>query len=62
MVVLAEAQAVLDVARKKKFPGGNPERQFPFPGAKPGEMPDSDEFSDEMDGLLSLGPLGQGRE
>ena len=61
-VVLVEAQAVLDVSREKKFPGKDPVRQFPFPGAKPGEMPDSDERSDEMDGLISLGPLGQVRE
>lgn len=38
-IVLAEAQVVLAVSRKKKFPGREPARQFPFPGAKPGDMP-----------------------
>jgi hypothetical protein len=68
-IVLAEAQAVLDVSRKRKFPGRKPVRQFPFPGAEPGDVarrsPSSgsqahpDNLGEEMEGLISLGPLGR---
>jgi hypothetical protein len=71
-IVLAEAEVVLAVSRKKKFPGRRPARQFPFPGAEPGDMPrdsqgsgsqtDSDNPTREMEGLISLGPLGHTRE
>ena len=66
-IILDEAQAVLNVSRKKKYPGRKPVRQIPFPGAKPGDPPRSGQFSssqaqsekthDHMDGLISLGPL-----
>ena len=68
-IVLAEAQAVLNVSRKKTFPGGQPVRQFPFPGAKPGDVPrgpqascpptPADTLGEDVDGLISLGPLGR---
>ncbi|MCK4783429.1 MAG: hypothetical protein KAV87_06735, partial [Desulfobacteraceae bacterium] len=68
VAVLARAQAALHISRKKKFPGRNPQRQFPFPGAKPGDMPKSsqststqshpEKLDDETAGLIALGPLG----
>jgi hypothetical protein len=68
-IVLAEALAVLSVSRKKKFPGRKPVQQSPFPGAKPGDMPPASRPSNpripagniegELDGLISLGPLGR---
>jgi hypothetical protein len=66
-IILAEAQAVLNVSRKKKFPGRKPVRQFPFPGAKPGELlprgqsrssqDQSKKQDDNVAGLISLGPI-----
>ncbi len=68
-IVLAEAQAVLNVARKKPFPGRKPVRQYPFKGAKLGDLPPGPMTSDpqapgngsggDLDDLISLGPLGQ---
>jgi hypothetical protein len=71
-IVLAEAQAVLEVSRTRNFPGRKPVRQFPFPGAKPGDLPPHsqssgcqahpDHLGDEMEDLISLGPLGETRD
>ena len=71
-VTFAKAQAVLDISRNKKFPGKAPVRQFPFPGAKPGDMSDpsqssgtqsgQDKLDDEVDALISLGPLNEGQQ
>lgn len=68
-IVLAKAEAVLKVSRTRKYPGRKPQRQYPFPGAKPGDMPKSSQLpntpstrgepDDEVDGLISLGPLKQ---
>ena len=68
-IVLAEAQAALEVSRTRKFPGRKPVRQFPFPGAKPGDLPPRSQSSgsqaaphtlgDEMVDLIALGPMGQ---
>lgn len=64
-IVLARAEAVLKVSRTRKFPGREPQRQFPFPGpdtpvpALPGSRVTGGDISEELDGLLSIGPLEQ---
>ncbi len=70
--VLTKAQMVLDTSRRKKFPASQPRRQFPFPGAKPGDKPKPSQstdsqshagkLDDETAGLISLGPLMQEQE
>ena len=66
-IILTEAKAVLEISRKKKFPGRKPVRQFPFPGAKSGDPPhsgqscgpqaQSEKPHDHVAGLISMGPL-----
>ena len=66
--VLAQAQTVLDVSRKKKFPGDPPQRQSPLPEKNPdfsqSSVPRSrpEKLDDETTDLISLGPLGQGQK
>ena len=72
VAVLARAQAVLHISQKKKFPGREPQRQSPFPGAKPGDTPKSsrstgtqsppEKLDDEAADLIALGPLGGNRK
>jgi chromosome segregation ATPase len=63
-VALARASAVLEVSRRRKFPGREPQRQQAFPAAGPGaaqgpgaRIP-SGGLGGELSGLLSIGPLG----
>jgi len=66
--ILAQAQTVLDVSRKKKFPGKTPQRQSSPTEKKPdlsqSSVPRShpEKLDDETTDLISLGPLGQGGE
>ena len=69
-VVLAKAQAVLNVSRTRKYPGKKPEEQFPSPFSSgipeslpaptqpPEHQPPAGGLGDEVTGLMSLGPLG----
>ena len=64
-VVMAKAQGVLQVSRRRKMPGGAPPASSPVssgtskvhqpPGSAPGPGP----LDKGLDGLISLGPLGQ---
>jgi hypothetical protein len=63
-IVLKRAEAVLKVSRTRKFPGGEPQEGFPFPAMPSGApgwtciQPSLRQPGDEIDGLVSLGPLG----
>ena len=66
IVTLTKARSVLDVARKKKFPGREPRRQTPSRSPGPnapragevvGDTVERELDENEMDGLIALGPL-----
>ena len=66
-VVMARAQAVLQVSQRRKLSGHDPQGPSPtFPGsqAEPpgGPGPGRGSLSQEVDDLLSLGPLGTRQE
>jgi len=68
-VVLKKAQAILNVSRSRKYPGKTLDEQFPFPAGMPGPLasaaqtPDPQSpaggLSNEISGLISMGPLEQ---
>lgn len=67
--VLVRAQAVLKRSKGRKFPGRKPQQQFSFPVGPSGTSPSAPPspgfrskpggLSNEVTGLMSLGPLGQ---
>ena len=66
-IVLAEAKAVLKVSQTRKFPGKEPQwrpisPRTPSGPSKSSSSPSSaGKSSNELEGLLSLGPLGQAK-
>ena len=68
-VVLKKAQAILNMSRSRKYPGKTPEEQFPFPAGMPGPLSSAAQtpgsqspaggLSNEISGLISMGPLEQ---
>lgn len=67
-IVLAEAEAVLKVSRTRKFPGRVPQKKFGFPSTTPSssQSPSSQSptggLGNELNELLSLGPLEQSQD